>query len=503
MEGEYGSHTNVTSVLQQGEDDLGHANMPSSSNHKLNGNAYHAPDYSKSSGFNVIDFPMHWRFHNAENAFNVRSQDNLYNDATYNVVYVDSHDYGPNGQDRQRFAGGTAAWAENLDLMFTWRGIPCIFYGSEVEFQAGKTIDEGPNLALKNTGRAYFGGYLEGDVSVTDFAQYSKASGNMAHTLTHPLARHIRHLNQIRAAVPALRKGQYSTDGCSGKMAFKRRYTDSKVDSYVLVTISGSANFSGIENGTYTDCVTGDVKTVTNGTLTADCSGKGNMRVYVLSTAKTKAPGKIGEEGKFLYGSAPVNQPQEAATGALTPEDTVTKRDNEPGNNQGGGNGDDPTTDPVNPINPERYDDEYCAFFESSWDGAVYAWVWAGDVNYTGGSWPGVPCQNLGNNVWKWSLPIADATIGSNPMIIFSANGKQTKDLNFVNGGYYKGDQLVKTIESSGSRPENGISSAETAVERTIVAIYDMFGRQVKTTIPGTIYIVRYSDGSSAKLLAR
>ena len=57
---------------------------------------WHEPDYSQASGFNVIDFhctttsvmlPPHtvWQ----------KSGDKRYNDATYNVVYVDSHDYGP------------------------------------------------------------------------------------------------------------------------------------------------------------------------------------------------------------------------------------------------------------------------------------------------------------------------------------------------------------------------------------------------------------------------
>lgn len=49
-------------------------------------------------------------------------------------------------------------------------------------------------------------------------------------------------LNRIRQAIPALRKGQYSTEGCSGNMAFKRRYTDSNTDSFVCVAISGGAH---------------------------------------------------------------------------------------------------------------------------------------------------------------------------------------------------------------------------------------------------------------------
>ena len=99
----------------------------------------------------------------------------------------------------------------------------------------------------------------------------------------------------IRREVPALQKGQYSTDGCSGKMAFKRRYTDENVDSFVLVTISEGSTFTDIPNGIYTDCVTGNSITVTDGTLTAECTGKGNARIYVLN-----GPGKIGEDGVYL-----------------------------------------------------------------------------------------------------------------------------------------------------------------------------------------------------------
>ena len=84
-------------------------------------------------------------------------------------------------------------------------------------------------------------------------------------------------------------------------MAFKRRYTDENIDSFVCVTISNSATFTGLPGGTYTDAITGDVQTVSEGgTLTAQCSGTGNMRVYVLDTSKTAAPGKVGEAGTYL-----------------------------------------------------------------------------------------------------------------------------------------------------------------------------------------------------------
>lgn len=441
MEGQFGTHTNAQSVLAQAADYSGHANMPRSNNAWLDGNNYRTEDYSMSSGLNVIDFPMHWRFSNARNAFNVRSEDNLYNDARWNVVYVDSHDYGPNGNDRCRFSWGQQAWAENLALMFTWRGIPCIYYGSEIEFRAGKTIDKGADMALREGGRAYFGGYIEGSVDVTDFAAYTGATGNMAATLSHPLALHIQRLNQIRAAVPALRKGQYSTDGCSDSgMSFKRRYTDSTTDSYALVTISGDATFTGVLNGTYTEVITGQQVTVTDGRLTAKCSGKGNMRVYVLSTALTPAPGKIGTDGKYLYATSPVEVPQAGYDGNEEPDDTVTKRDT-----SGGGG---VLIEPDEPVEPSMARGEQAVFFETDWT-AVNAWIWGDGMNYTGGTWPGQPLTYLGNKVWKWQFTGTGKVGGS---VIFNNGSQQTGSDGwaYVNGGYYNADGYVKTIEGAG-----------------------------------------------------
>lgn len=226
----------------------------------------------------------------------------MVNDSTMNVVYVDSHDYAPDECQTVRYNGGTDAWAENLNLMFTFRGIPCLYYGSEIEFQSGKPIDKGPTMPLSETGRAYFGDNIEGTVNVTDFAEYDSATGTMAETLNYPLAKHIQRLNLIRKNIPALRKGQYSTEGVSGNIAFKRRYTNASegVDSFVLVSITEGATFTGIPNGKYVDAITGDVKNVTNGTLSIDSCGKGNMRIYVLSLPNNVAPGKIGEDGAYL-----------------------------------------------------------------------------------------------------------------------------------------------------------------------------------------------------------
>ena len=428
MEGDgCNTHTNHKSVQQSASD----ASKPTSQNAFLSGNAYHTPDYSKASGLNVIDFTMHHNFRSAGEAWNIaqKGNDQYYNDATWNVVYVDSHDYAPNGApEDKRFSGDESTLAENWSLMFTHRGVPCIYYGSEIQFKKGCVIDNGPNTPLINTGRAYFGGYIKGSAKVTDFATYSNATGNMAATLNHPLAKHVQRLNLIRQAVPALRKGQYSMDGCNGSFAFKRRYTDATTDSYALVCISGNATFSGIENGTYVDCVTGDKKTVTNGHLSVSCSGKGNLRVYVLDTEKSKAPGKVGVDGKYIY--------QTRNAGSYPSWDgTQEELDDHLGDS-----GDTDSGEPVTPC--LEYETERAVFFQAPANfgtkASVYMWISGTNTNLLG-AWPGMKAIHLGGGTFKLTLPDYLSGDESKWMIIWNNNGNglQTADLAFTMRGLY------------------------------------------------------------------
>ena len=278
--------------------------QPKSDNAYLDGITYHGSDRSMASGMDAIDFQMHRMFGSAKNAYNFAvNNDQYYNDATYSVMYVDSHDYAPEQPDETtRFRGGTQTWAENMDLMFTFRGIPCVYYGSEVEFKKGELIDKGTLISLENSGRAYFGDYLEGTVNATDFSEYT-ASGTVADTLASPLSKHLSKVNAIRRAIPALQKGQYTASNTyvtGGDMSYVRRYTDDNTDSLALVSISSGATFKNIPNGKYVDAVTGDVKYVTDGTLTVPELAKANMRVYVCcASGFTGIDGQIGGDSAY------------------------------------------------------------------------------------------------------------------------------------------------------------------------------------------------------------
>ncbi|GEM_PF-73479 len=291
-------NNNINLVFDHTIEEVDISDEPTSNNAQLNGITYHKPDRDMASA-NVNDFTMHRNFGNATKAYSgAVAGDKYFNDSTWNITFVDSYDYSPESpNERLGFNGGTETWAENLCLMFTFRGIPRVLAGTETEFQKGMVIDPGPTTPLSTTRRAYYGDYLEGDVKATEFSEYT-ASGTVADTLSSPLAVHIRELNAIRQAVPALRKGQYTTSDeyVTGDMAFIRRYTDKdeNIDSLALVTITSAAEFRNIPNGKYVDAVTGDEQTVTDGTLSVAATRKGDMRVYVC-----EAEGFTGLDTQF------------------------------------------------------------------------------------------------------------------------------------------------------------------------------------------------------------
>lgn len=297
-----------------------------------------------------------------------------------------------------------------------------------------------------------------------------------------------------------MRKGQYSVEGCkaNGGYAFKRRYTDDNVDSYVLVSINSGATFTGVLNGTYTDCVTGDVKTVTDGTLTTTaCSGQGNMRVYVLSTDKTPAPGKIGDDGKFLFTtSAAADLPQDYDGHE---EDLSTNDGESNGHGATGG-----TTDPSTPLQrytPAVEQDDKSVFYEAPLNvNKITAWVWNTTDNFTGKKWPGKSMELMGVNadstrkIFKWTYEGTLTTMPSS--VIFVVDGKQSDDLVYKNHGYYIDGTWSKeitnyvagaptvTIDKESGKYEGSVTVTLTASVPDAVIVYTTDGTAPSTSSP-------------------
>lgn len=248
------------------------------------------PSAGGDSGLSVLDFSLFSTFRdnirngNFSGVGGVLGFDWLYGDATKLVTFFQNHDVGPDNDFKFRFGGEAWKAAMAYNLLWTIRGIPCLYQGEEIEFMPGAPEDiDGATMTLDQTGRAYYGDHLTADA--------------IGATQAHPLYRHIRRLNQIRHAVPALQKAPTSQVNEFGNgISFVRDYQSG--GSYAVVGLAASADqaftVTGVRNGTYRDAVTGSVVSVGNGTLafTVKASSAG---IYVLD-----GPGKIGVDGDFL-----------------------------------------------------------------------------------------------------------------------------------------------------------------------------------------------------------
>jgi len=254
------------------------------------GNDPRNPESGGDSGFPQLDFGLFSTFRDTVSkgtyggTGQVFSMDWIYGDATCLVTFLQNHDVGPDNDFKYRFKGEQWMAAAAYNLIWTARGIPCLYYGEEIEFMKAAPQDvEGEKDVLAQTGRAYFGDHL--------------SDSRLAQTQNHPLYRHIRRLNQIRQAIPALQKARMEKVNEWGSgMSFVRHHAES--GSYVVVglAIGGGQQIriDGILDGVYRDAVTGDEVHVGNGVLSFHVKGN-SVGIYVLN-----GPGKIGEDGLYL-----------------------------------------------------------------------------------------------------------------------------------------------------------------------------------------------------------
>lgn len=246
------------------------------------------PNGGGDSGFSVLDFSIFSTFrdnvtHGSLGGIGgMLGWDWIYGDATKLVTFFQNHDVGPDNDFKYRYGGAESNAALVYNLLWTNRGIPTLYYGEEIMFQAGLPQDiANANDTVDQTGRAYYGPHLD----------------DLATTQSHPLYQHIKRLNQIRKAVPALQKAPTTkvSEWGSG-MSFVRDYPAQ--NSYAVVGLAAGSNqnitVSGVPNGTYKDAVTGNVINVSGGSISFTVKGN-SIGVYVLN-----GPGKIGVDGTYL-----------------------------------------------------------------------------------------------------------------------------------------------------------------------------------------------------------
>ncbi|MBQ4820227.1 starch-binding protein [Aquimarina sp. MMG016] len=236
----------------------------------------------------VIDFfgeaTFHGTFEEGQSFPTVKAAaryDNLYSDPSTLVTWLDNHDFGPNNDWNRRYGGSDENLAACMNFMFTWRGIPTVYYGTEMRFKAGEFNDihdaSGIEKSIDETGRAYYGDVID------------QAS-------SHKIYQHIKKLNAIRKAVPALQKGSWSWKDAPGNaVAYRRTHQNSEVAVGLAKDGGASFSISGMTNGIYRDAVTGREAVVSNGNLNFSVTS-GSAGIYVLN-----GPGLIGNCGGGFF----------------------------------------------------------------------------------------------------------------------------------------------------------------------------------------------------------
>ncbi len=236
----------------------------------------------------VIDFfgeaTFHGTFEEGQSFPTVKAAaryDNLYSDPSTLVTWLDNHDFGPNNDWNRRYGGSDENLAACMNFMFTWRGIPTVYYGTEMRFKAGEFNDihdaSGIQKSINETGRAYYGDVID------------QAS-------SHTIYQHIKKLNAIRKAVPALQKGTWSWKDAPGNaVAYRRTHQNSEVAIGLAKDGGASFSISGMTNGIYRDAVTGREAIATNGNLNFNVTS-GSAGIYVLN-----GPGLIGGCGGGFF----------------------------------------------------------------------------------------------------------------------------------------------------------------------------------------------------------
>ncbi|MCK8522126.1 starch-binding protein [Aquimarina sp. D1M17] len=229
--------------------------------------------------------------------------DHLYSDPSTLVTWLDNHDFGPNNDWNRRYGGSDENLAACMNFMFTWRGIPSVYYGTEMRFKAGEFADihdaSGIERSINETGRAYYGDVID------------QAS-------SHSMYQHIKKLNAIRKAVPALQKGSWNWKDAPGNaVAYRRVYQNSEVAVGLAKDGGASFSISGMTNGVYRDAVTGREIVVSNGVLNFSVTS-GSAGIYVLN-----GPGLIGSCGGGFFENC-VNGPSKPVA-VINPANTTSE----------------------------------------------------------------------------------------------------------------------------------------------------------------------------------
>ena len=178
----------------------------------------------------VVDYPLNYTINSvfATASGNTQQIEDHYNNIAGNydsnawyrlVTFLDNHD---NARFMNSASGNTNRLGVALTFLYTSRGIPCLYYGTEQAFNGGGDPNNREDM---------FDGQFEQTASLGD-------NFNM----THPLFRLVAKLNNFRRLYPSLRRGVHrnlwNTPGGPGLFAYSR--TNATEEVFVVFNTAGS-----------------------------------------------------------------------------------------------------------------------------------------------------------------------------------------------------------------------------------------------------------------------
>ena len=226
-----------------------------------------------NSGMSVLDMPlaamsdnhiMNGVFKGGDyaDALKILQNDNLYYDPTFLVTFLDNH-------DKPRFnspesPATTEQYKDGLNFYYLSRGIPCVYYGTELQMKGGHDPDNRAMLGIQG----------------------------MRDAKNNPVYSHIRKLNAIRhgktAGHQALRKGRQTMLYAKGDiMSFRRDYNGSTVYVFLNKGDEASPFLTDLKPGTYMELYNGgDIKIRENAPARLIIPAHGAVVLYRPEIAK-------------------------------------------------------------------------------------------------------------------------------------------------------------------------------------------------------------------------
>lgn len=215
-------------------------------------------DFPDSEGYNsylpsVTDFPLYYAVTQAFNEepgwdtgitklYYVLSQDFLYSDPFLNVIFLDNHDlnryFSSVGRDVDKFKMG-------LTFILTTRGIPQIYYGSEILME-GEGID--PNK------RKNFPGGWPGDPHNAFTKEGRTSLGAEKNLPVDEVFEYTKRLVQWRNATPAVHFGKLTHFVPENNVYVYFRYND---DQTIMVMINGNEEDATLNTARFSE-ITGN-----------------------------------------------------------------------------------------------------------------------------------------------------------------------------------------------------------------------------------------------------